>query len=174
MDTASTDAVNRHVNPAITAITRKWIVDCLIFAPFMPGSRSTSNARRVAHTRSHPRRRRDCLQQPLPPTGLARSLTCRSFLHQWRGSSTDKVLEKRTFLWILGDRRPVEPTQSRKGAETQRFWLVSTITRRVNHLNLSFPWYLPVLCVLAAWRLCVNCRSEERRVGKECRSRWSP
>ena len=21
---------------------------------------------------------------------------------------------------------------------------------------------------------CINCRSEERRVGKECRSRWSP
>ena len=25
-----------------------------------------------------------------------------------------------------------------------------------------------------AYRLTVVCRSEERRVGKECRSRWSP
>ena len=23
-------------------------------------------------------------------------------------------------------------------------------------------------------KLCIDCRSEERRVGKECRSRWSP
>jgi hypothetical protein len=39
----------------------------------------------------------------------------------------------------------------------------------VNHLDLSFPCHLPVLCVLASWRppsavllrrtgLCVNCR----------------
>src|ERR1017187_833118 len=96
---------------------------------------------------------------------LARSL----LHHQWRNSTTDKILEKRTILWILGDRRPVEPTQSHKGAETQTFRLLSTITRRVNHLNLSFPCHLPVLCVLASWRppsavllrrtgLCVNCR----------------
>src|ERR1035441_128113 len=91
------------------------------------------------YTRSHPMRRRNSLRQPLPPTGLAHPLTSRLSQHRWRGSATDKVLEKRTFLWIMGDRRPVEPTQRRKGAETQRFRLVSTITRRVKHLNLSFP-----------------------------------
>ena len=93
------------------------------------------------------------------PTSHRGFYTTVSFHHQWRVFATDKILEKRTILWILGDKRPVEPTQSRKGAETQRFRLVSTITRRVNHLNLSFPWYLPVLCVFASWRLCVNCRS---------------
>ena len=68
--------------------------------------------------------------------------------------ATDNILEKRMILWILGDKRPVEPTQSRKGAETQRFRLLSTITRWVNHLDLSFPCHLPVLCVLASRRLC--------------------
>src|SRR4029434_11311986 len=42
---------------------------------------------------------------------------------------------------------------------------------------------LPILCVCVCVSLCVCvcasvfvclCRSEERRVGKECRSRWSP
>ena len=28
--------------------------------------------------------------------------------------------------------------------------------------------------IVAAFALFVNARSEERRVGKECRSRWSP
>jgi hypothetical protein len=60
--------------------------------------------------------------------------------------ATDNILEKRMILWILGDKRPVEPTQ--------RFRLLSTITRRVNHLDLSFPCHLPVLCVLASRRLC--------------------
>src|ERR1035441_6377223 len=98
------------------------------------------------HTRSHPRRRRNSLRQPLPPTGLAHPLTSRLSHHRWLGSATDKVLEKRTFLWIMGNKRPVEPTQSRKGAETQRFRLLSIITRWVNHLNLSFP------CPPALWR----------------------
>ena len=31
--------------------------------------------------------------------------------------------------------------------------------------------YLPMLCVII---VTVRSRSEERRVGKECRSRWSP
>src|ERR1035441_1486437 len=121
------------------------------------------------HTRNHPRRRRNSLRQPLPPTGFSLSLTPRPFQHQWRGCATSRFLEKQTILWILGDKRPVEPTQSRKGAETQRFRLLSTVTCWVNHLTLSFPCHLPVLCVLASWRppsavllrrtgLCVNCR----------------
>ena len=109
------------------------------------------------HPRGHPLRRRNSLRQPLPPTGLAHPLTSRLSHHRWRGSATDKVLEKRTILWILGEKRPVEPTQSRNGAETQRFRLLSIITRWVNHLNLSFPCHLPALCVLASWCLCVNC-----------------
>ena len=58
------------------------------------------------HTRNHRRCRRNNLRQPLSPTGLARFLTFGLLQHRWRGSATDKILEKRTFLWILGDRRP--------------------------------------------------------------------
>src|ERR1035437_2909172 len=112
----------------------------------------------VGGTRSHLRRHGDRLGQPHPPTGSTRSLTRKLFQHRWRECATSRVLEKQTFLWIVGDKRPVEPTQSRKGGETQRFRLVSTITRWVNHLNLCFPCHLPVPCVLASWRLCVNCR----------------
>ena len=32
----------------------------------------------------------------------------------------------------------------------------------------------PQLLSLRVWSLCSATRSEERRVGKECRSRWSP
>jgi hypothetical protein len=52
----------------------------------------------------------------------------------------------------------VEPTQRRKGAETQRLRLLSTLTRWMSHLNLSFPRHVPVPCAFASWRLCVNCR----------------
>src|SRR6185369_2523810 len=31
-----------------------------------------------------------------------------------------------------------------------------------------------VVCPLHAWKFKLETRSEERRVGKECRSRWSP
>src|SRR5207245_4540973 len=37
----------------------------------------------------------------------------------------------------------------------------------------SIPMALPTGCGLPAIRRCSS-RSEERRVGKECRSRWSP
>ena len=45
------------------------------------------------------------------------------------------------------------------------------------HLNLLTAWWLPI--VLFTWEKTVRTRrpavrSEERRVGKECRSRWSP
>jgi hypothetical protein len=43
--------------------------------------------------------------------------------------------------------------------KTPGFRLLGAFTCRVSHLNLSFPLPLPALCVLASWRLCVNCRS---------------
>src|SRR5258708_34421426 len=43
-------------------------------------------------------------------------------------------------------------------------YLLQLIERR---RDIDFPWY-PVRVV------CHDIRSEERRVGKECRSRWSP
>ena len=33
---------------------------------------------------------------------------------------------------------------------------------------------LEIGCLYAGWRWFAQQRSEERRVGKECRSRWSP
>src|SRR2546426_9035592 len=43
-------------------------------------------------------------------------------------------------------------------------WLVYRLEGRPLDLGkVAFAGYLPILC-----------RSEERRVGKECRSRWSP
>ena len=35
-------------------------------------------------------------------------------------------------------------------------------------------WFLVCGIILILWGLTLQCRSEERRVGKECRSRWSP
>ena len=49
--------------------------------------------------------------------------------------------------------------------------------------NILRTIMLTMLMVAAQWvagqeyeidRVCVGARSEERRVGKECRSRWSP
>ena len=55
-------------------------------------------------------------------------------------------------------RKAVEPTQRRKGAETQGFRLLGAITQWVSYVNLFFPGHLPVPCAFASWRLCVNCR----------------
>ena len=41
----------------------------------------------------------------------------------------------------------------------------------VNVHGTGFAGSIYSIAVLAGWALC---RSEERRVGKECRSRWSP
>src|SRR2546428_10695430 len=38
----------------------------------------------------------------------------------------------------------------------------------------SIPPYLSNVAVSGAWAIDLSTRSEERRVGKECRSRWSP
>ena len=55
-------------------------------------------------------------------------------------------------------KRAVDRTQRRKGAETQRFRLLSTRTRWASHSNRFFHRYFPVPCAFASWRLCVNCR----------------
>ena len=41
-------------------------------------------------------------------------------------------------------------------------------------LGLTYPQYLVMLVLWEIEGLSVSQRSEERRVGKECRSRWSP
>src|ERR1017187_8442453 len=38
----------------------------------------------------------------------------------------------------------------------------------------KLPWFGSPLFWVPAFLLLAACRSEERRVGKECRSRWSP
>ena len=44
----------------------------------------------------------------------------------------------------------VESTPRRKGAETQRFRLLSPLTRRMSYLNLSSPRHLPVPCAVTS------------------------
>jgi hypothetical protein len=44
--------------------------------------------------------------------------------------------------------------QRRKGAATQGFRLLGTITRWVSPVNLFSPRHLPVPCAFASWRLC--------------------
>ena len=55
-------------------------------------------------------------------------------------------------------KKAVEPTQRRKGAETQGFRLVGAITHWVSYANLFFPGQFPVPCAFASGRLGVNCR----------------
>jgi hypothetical protein len=55
-------------------------------------------------------------------------------------------------------KKAVEPTQRRKGAETQGFRLVGAITPWVSYVTLVFPGHLPVPCAFASGRLGVNCR----------------
>ena len=62
--------------------------------------------------------------------------------------------------------------------------IVDTISNKVESLSKYYTYYFPVCIgvlinstVLLAVLLTIDtalCRSEERRVGKECRSRWSP
>ena len=50
-------------------------------------------------------------------------------------------------------------TQRRKGAKTQGFQFLGSPTRWVSDSSPSFPSHFPARCVLASWRLCVNCLS---------------
>ena len=79
------------------------------------------------------------------------------------------VLMKGPARWGLAVRRPT-------GGIFREHWPNSSRTKRI-------PWKLPVLrgavvlCEMMATgfkALSHRSRSEERRVGKECRSRWSP
>src|SRR5256885_5351008 len=51
-------------------------------------------------------------------------------------------------------------------------FLAYTKREPVGVVGQIIPWNFPLL--MAAWKLGPALRSEERRVGKECRSRWSP
>ena len=53
------------------------------------------------------------------------------------------------------------------GDKMPAFTLTSTVNGTVNSADLKGKVVL--INIFATW-----CRSEERRVGKECRSRWSP
>src|SRR3712207_4605829 len=48
--------------------------------------------------------------------------------------------------------------------------------RRDFHINVSFHYYerFNNPSFISVYEKCLSARSEERRVGKECRSRWSP
>jgi hypothetical protein len=57
-----------------------------------------------------------------------------------------------------------------KDAKRHGFRLLGTFTRWVSHLNLFLPPHPPAPCVLASWRLCVNCRfpATESPTGRLC------
>ena len=50
------------------------------------------------------------------------------------------------------------------------------ITERLKYLGSESSWgrQLDIDAPMIAQKVCSSIRSEERRVGKECRSRWSP
>src|ERR1039458_5138028 len=45
---------------------------------------------------------------------------------------------------------------------------------RFPHLLIAYVWNVQTPALSSVYALTFNDRSEERRVGKECRSRWSP
>src|SRR2546430_4928739 len=78
------------------------------------------------------------------------------------------------------------PDQVVSGIPVHRFRYFPRRWERLTHeeaapdrMKRSLLYRLMPVCfvvagMVAAWRLCRRQRSEERRVGKECRSRWSP
>ena len=48
------------------------------------------------------------------------------------------------------------------------------ITILIDGSNPDSPWLRAAMTAISVSCSCCLCRSEERRVGKECRSRWSP
>ena len=73
---------------------------------------------------------------------------------------------KSTLLKIIAGE--LQPTYGQIIVETEPYY-VPQIFGQFNHLNIAQA--LLIEDKLNALKLC---RSEERRVGKECRSRWSP
>ena len=44
----------------------------------------------------------------------------------------------------------------------------------IDSVGPRYMLFLEPICTVISGLLIILCRSEERRVGKECRSRWSP
>jgi len=74
-----------------------------------------------------------------------------------RGQAIDQAGRLRQFIFVRG----VDPVP-REVAETNRADTGARLVSATSRGTGSTP------------RTKMNCRSEERRVGKECRSRWSP
>src|SRR5258707_7022933 len=70
-------------------------------------------------------------------------------------------------LPILKTQKPTTNTPTRNVFERTRSWSVSRLAMR-DSLSLTGT------VIVLIRRLRSGSRSEERRVGKECRSRWSP
>src|SRR2546427_7478588 len=64
-----------------------------------------------------------------------------------------------------------------EGSAFKRLAYLDLATKRTRYLTSHIPWDVEEFELSADGKLVafvVNERSEERRVGKECRSRWSP
>src|SRR5256884_7519982 len=68
------------------------------------------------------------------------------------------------LTWLLGPCRPLHPP---KAITWQVAFCFTTSRQGTGNVEDLPP-------VVVKWALPVTWRSEERRVGKECRSRWSP
>ena len=85
------------------------------------------------------------------------------------------ALHAETFIiWIVGS--PVAASELTTNACTKPTTVAGdpgTVPKPVSYTGSVTTERLLVICVPRLTPLCVV-RSEERRVGKECRSRWSP
>ena len=61
-----------------------------------------------------------------------------------------------------------------KGLRSQVGTMFSTKAKGVRYLEMAEGYVTRVVLQVHHRQKCAVCRSEERRVGKECRSRWSP
>ena len=57
---------------------------------------------------------------------------------------------------------------------SKKMWQTLLILFLFLFVSALLAWAAGSLLKAAKWQLVFGIRSEERRVGKECRSRWSP
>jgi len=104
-----------------------------------------------------------------PPTGCGALETARltTVWATWPRESPQAPVASSAY------KKAIAATQRRKGAKTQGFRVLSSLTRWVGASGPGFHSHFPALCVLASWRLCVECLSWVHAVSCQvCRGVW--